>query len=67
MMPNLPLPDEKTIGLAIAERLRELRTLRSVARALARHRRESQKKTPTYGAESRIDDARELAGANGSR
>lgn len=42
-MPELPLPDERSVRLAIAERLRELRTLRSVERAIARHRRESER------------------------
>lgn len=41
MNPN-PLPDEITVRRTIAERARELRLLRSVERALARHRRENE-------------------------
>lgn len=37
-----PLPDEMTVRRAIAERQRELRTLRAVERAIARHRRQTE-------------------------
>ncbi|MCR9293335.1 MAG: hypothetical protein NXI32_11495 [bacterium] len=39
---QLELPNEREVNQAIAERARELRALRSIARALERYRRESQ-------------------------
>lgn len=38
-----PIPDEITVRRTIAECARELRLLRTVERALARHRREREK------------------------
>lgn len=35
-----PIPDELTVRQTIAERQRELRLLRSIERALSRHRRD---------------------------
>lgn len=63
MHPRLePLPDELTIRRTIAERMREIRALRSVERALAKYRQESTEAQERRDASAQIRHAEVTCG-----